>query len=315
MFKKKKSVEIVENIKDIPLPIYIDREVVFDSIAIIEDGISNIKEISSFQASNRNFHGEAGTKINTNNLFSLFGVSFDGRIDGNIGAQNNLREKYEKVHTPASLFFKLRDFLNNEKLLLTLSNDNDLKKLKSGSFIELKAKMKANPIVDTFKSFKQMFDLFMAFDEPNKKKQNKKVYLPKTENQIILKQMDALVSSLEANGSIDLIGDLNLFNQDTQNKLQVVISCKIENFINNNYNDILDGEYRILGKIVRLIPRESDETINLLRKTSMSKLNNALFSQMMSSLKDVQESGIEIDDFHKEIYGPVIQIIPICIYA
>lgn len=64
-----------------------------------------------------------------------------------------------------------------------------------------------------------------------------------------------------------------------------------------------------------MIDSHSNEHINLLRKTSLSKVSDELLTQMFSGFQNLDEHGLKNTDFVKEIRPPVIQVIPIAIFA
>jgi hypothetical protein len=71
----------------------------------------------------------------------------------------------------------------------------------------------------------------------------------------------------------------------------------------------------VLGKVTRSIPADSDETINLLRKTSLGRLNASLLDGMKEPFKEMQSGGMNLPDFKTEIGPPAVQLLPIAVFA
>lgn len=122
--------------------------------------------------------------------------------------------------------------------------------------------------------------------------------------------MKVLVDALSSGATIDLIGKTVPLSDTT-----LVLSSQIRFFLNESYDEILDGEYRVLAKVVRTMIRDSSESINLLRKTTFSRIQDSLFHKMMSGLKDIEQNGLKPVELVTEITGPAIHLLPIAIYV
>jgi hypothetical protein len=80
-------------------------------------------------------------------------------------------------------------------------------------------------------------------------------------------------------------------------------------------SDLVDGEFRVAGKVIRSI-RNSDESINLLRKTAIGRVPGAVLEQFMGAMSGLGvESGFKLPELVVDIQGPAVQILPIAIYA
>src|SRR4051812_32379429 len=75
---------------------------------------------------------------------------------------------------------------------------------------------------------------------------------------------------------------------------------------------MVDGDFRVLGKVVRVVDSDSEESINLLRKTAFGSLNSDLFDEL-SRIVEKAEGKLYLPDFATEIVGPAIQVMPIAI--
>lgn len=151
-------------------------------------------------------------------------------------------------------------------------------------------------------------ELATVFDEDktNNLKANKNKSL---ENRKVLGQIKALSDNLKNGNMMDLIctmkGNVNL---------KAVLPVYIDYFVNNNMNEIIDGEYRVLGKITKVISAQSAQSINLLRNTSFSLLQKSIVTQLIGSFNSGEDNGLRYQEIITEIAGPAIQIIPIAIF-
>jgi len=80
-------------------------------------------------------------------------------------------------------------------------------------------------------------------------------------------------------------------------------------------SDLMDGEYTVLGKVSKVIPSDTDDKINLLRKTSLGKLRGPVLEQMKAVFSGPGVEGFNIPEIVTEIEGPAIQVIPIAVFA
>ena len=97
--------------------------------------------------------------------------------------------------------------------------------------------------------------------------------------------------------------------------VKAVLSAKLNYFSDQNAQEIIDGEFRVLGKVIRVIGSGSEDTINLLRKTSFGRFDRNIIDQLASAFVGVKEAGINFPEFITEIQGPALQIIPIAIFT
>jgi len=132
----------------------------------------------------------------------------------------------------------------------------------------------------------------------------------KSEMSPILKQVDSLLKALTGTNTMELLGEL----LDVDNA-RSVIPANIEFFSRGNALEIIDGEFRVLGKVTRVVSPDTDETINLLRKTAFGRLKPELFEDFSLAFADMEEAGIRSPKIVTEISGPAMLVIPIAIFT
>ncbi len=80
-------------------------------------------------------------------------------------------------------------------------------------------------------------------------------------------------------------------------------------------SDLVDGQFKIIGKVIKSV-NDSSDSINLLRKTALSKMPSAIMLGALGHLSSLgSEQGFDIPELKLEIEGPAIQVLPIAIYA
>jgi len=234
-----------------------------------------------------------------------FGVSADSKNEK--GNSQAVESSKEKIHTPSSLFARMREYLLQNKLIIT----QDFLNAQPGEFVELKLSLKKSPIIDAFETMLSVMRMATVFDDAPQsgKKGHNNNQNQANGNKKILVQIEAMLDQLKAEGSIDLIGTYN------NEEFKVVSTIDRDYLGDPSLADIADGEFSVLGKITRVISSDSDEEVNLLRKTTLSKFNTALLEQMFSGFSNMEENGLKKIEITTELKGPVIQIIPIAIFV
>jgi len=295
------------DMSNLNIPIYLNQKVVFDMLAVIEDGFS---QISSIQTSNDNKSGlksEIGAELGASNIFALLGIKLKSSLQGEEMQAEKSTVTQEKVHTPASLFCKLRNQLNDAKIIKQITEANDLQSIKAGDFVEFSGKLQKNPLISLLEAIQKLGELAAVFNDNGQTKgKNNKI----NDDKRIINQIKAMRDNLQDGNMIDLICDLN-----SSKGIKAVLPTYIDYFFNRNMNEIIDGEYRILGKVTKIVigDDESDH-INLLRNTSFSLLQDQLMQQMMTKLKNSETAGIDIPEMIARISKPAILVIPISIF-
>lgn len=290
------------------LPIYLNQKYVFDLLAIIENGFSRVENVKIGQIKSdnekENFKGEVGIS----NVFAFLKFGFSGENTKDKSNSSNEEVSKEKIHTPNSLFSKLRSYLHENKLVRT----SDFLNSNPGDFVEIKLSLKKNPLIDTLDCFSSLMRIAILFDDTasTQIKNHQKHNQNKNSNQKILEQLDSLSSQLKEEGSLDLIGTF----MDKEN-FKVVLTLDTAFLGDHSLSDIADGNFSVLGKITRVIKNNDTDSVNLFRKTSLSKLNKSKLDQMLSGFSQMDEHGIQNQDIETEIKSPVLQLIPIAIFS
>ncbi|MGN1183349.1 MAG: hypothetical protein ACI4SR_10120 [Faecalibacillus sp.] len=274
------------------IPIYLNTKIVFDMLATIEDGFAEVKNVQTSKSKSRENDIEAN--VGTNNLFAFLNVGIRGNYKGNSSNGETVVE--ERTHTPVSLFQKLKGQLDNQRLI-----NRNITELSIGDFVEVQGTLKNNPVIDMLSGLKELMVLANLFTD--NKSNNKKDKL--IANNKFNAQIDALIKGLQEDGKKDIICEAD--------GMSIVLPTDENYFLNNNMSEVTDGNYKILGKVIRICI--DDGEISLLRNTVFSKLQ-------LDKMKEFQEifSNPSLSQFVGEggiktvISKPVIMIIPIAIY-
>lgn len=282
------------------IPIYLNEKIVFDMMAIIEDGFSQFVTVQSSKEDSTENKDELKAGVGINKL-AFLNVNLKAGLSSLEGQQNKTHETMQKTHTPTSIFQKFYDYLYDNELV---TNIEHVKNFNVGDFVEVEGMFRKNPIISVIESIKQLANLQIMMKSSEKGKNKKK------DDAQLLSQFNALLNGLKNDGRIDLICNV----KGSNDIKHVVIPVDINNFISKDTNEVIEGEYKVLGKIIRYV--DENNSINLLRNTSFSKLNNRFLDMIFKSFNSVEmaDAGFESEEIITDINGPSIMIIPIAIF-
>ncbi|UOR06808.1 hypothetical protein MUN82_06815 [Hymenobacter aerilatus] len=286
-----------------PIPFYLNQKYVFDILAMIEDGFTKIQTLKTITSSNNEFSQKAQGEVGLNNVFSFLGIKMSAEAGKQQKLGNETSAETQKVHTPNSLFGKMQALLDNQGIICKESIMNS----STGDFVLFKATLRKNPVVSTLENYLALFKLASNFTEESAHSKQQKSNNQK--NDKLLKQFKLLVNELKVEGSLDLAGE-----SVGSEIFQAVLTIDRDYLNDPSLSDIADGEFFILGKTIKII-NSADDGINLLRKTSLSNVSQSMLDSIFSGFQNLAQHGLNDANIVTIIKGPVIQIVPIAIYA
>jgi hypothetical protein len=301
---------------DLCVPIYLNQQIVFDLLAILDDGFSNFSTIKTSNTEAQSQCADAAGSVGLSNVFAFIGLSLKAELSTQKGGQEQREVSQQKIHTPTSLFAKLKLMLDesNVKMLKQIDSREKINELNGGDFVEFRAILKKNPLIDALEGLKKIMELVILFadkgSEMQKVKKGQKTIAPQSNYQPVMTLLDGMLASLTQSNSLELVGEL-IEAPDTR----AVISTKLNYFSDKNATEIIDGEFRVLGKVVRIIKTDSDTPINLLRKTSFGLLDSKILNQFKNAFEGVEKAGMKIPELITEIRGPALVVIPIAMFT
>ena len=281
------------------IPVYINEKIVLDMLAIIEDGFSMVSQINYTEHTENNSVQKADAEISTSTtlLSKLLKIDVSGGLshEGNRGQNENIIK--EKVHTNVSLLSKFRSFLVEQKIL---KSDLDFSKMQVGDFIEVEGELQKNPIINYMDSFIDLFRMVDIFTEQPQTKKSK----PREDETVT--QIKSFAEELKHSGTIDFIL--------SDEKGTTVLSVQEQYLANDNISEIIGGHFKVLGKVISIC-KEDTENIDLLRKTSLTILQEDLSHDMFSGVKTEDMKQFNLPELKTKIISPAVIVIPIAIYA
>ncbi len=286
------------------VPVYINEKIVLDMLAIIEDGFSVVSQVNytEHRESNSSQAVDAGISIGDSILSKLLKINVSGELSHSGKTGENESVSKEKIHTNVSLLSKFRTFLLEEKLLKT---EFDMSKMKIGDFIEIEGKLEKNPMINYMDILVDVFRLVDIFSEKPNLGQKTQTKNQKQKEDETVKQIKQFADELKHSGTIDFIL--------SDEKGYVVLSAQEQYLSNDNISEIIGGDFKVLGKVISICKEETD-TIDLLRKTTLSILPEELLKDMFSGL-ETDLNQFNLPELKTQIPSPAVIVIPIAIYA
>lgn len=287
------------------VPVYINEKIVLDMLAIMEDGFSMVSQVNytEHRESTSNQKLEAGASTSASILSKLLKINISGELShtGNNGEDEVIAK--EKVHTNVSLLSKFRSFLVNEDIL---KSDFDVTKMQIGDFIEVEGELQKNPLINYLEIFIDFFRLANIFEDKPQLGGKTQAKAQKQQENETMKQIKAFSDELMHSGTIDFILS------DAQGT--VVLSAQEQYLANDNISEILGGRFKVLGKVIAIC-KDKSESINLLRKTTLSILPKAMLTEMFSGFQTEEAGQFNLPELVTEIPGPAVIVIPVAIYT
>lgn len=190
------------NKHSLEIPLYLNQKIVFDLLASINDGISQVTKIRTASRSNGEIEAGVDADLGNKNIFTLMAV----KLKGKVGTEKNNEQEQEKIHTPSSLFNNLKDRLFKDKMVKKVTNN--LNGIQAGEFVEVTGVLKINPLISMMENMIQLMELATAVNGDGTGKKAKQQNL---EDKITINQMKAFTNGLKVGGMVDMICELDDF--------------------------------------------------------------------------------------------------------
>lgn len=287
---------------DLVIPVYLNQRVVFDLVAMLEGGIAEVTQVSQSQTHSGSVSGEVSSGLGLGRALSmLLRIDLSAKAGASASGQTGEVKSENHIHTPASLFIALRAQLNEMGFVTHESADADLA---PGAIVEFSASLKRNPLMETMTAMLELLTMAEAFTEEAPRGKPKRP----TEEQKMKRQMESFISTLSAGDTLDLTTAPILSGHRCVSTLE-------KQYLNDpSMSDLVDGTFRVLGKVTRAIGA-GQGAISLNRKSAMSRLPATMVGELQAILEGPDLEEFSLPKIEWEIQGPVLQVLPIAVFA
>lgn len=280
--------------ENLTIPVYLDEQIVMDLIATIDDGFSEFYTIETTK------NKGIGTEVNANGqgkVLKLFKAKMD--LSHSRENTNGTKKQESKVQTVVSMFHNLKQYLNQNGFI-----EKNNKEFKNGDFIELQGEFSINPLIDLLNTFSNFFEMSGVINKAANTSKAKNKRTEALKDMQIESQIKGLIKVFETDGKIDVIchsGDKTF-----------IIPSKKEFFTDGKGDVIRTGNFRMLGKIVKICSEK--ENISLLRDTKIGKIESSILDTAIESFNNPEIKNVV--DFEPVVtnYDNAILVYPIAIY-
>lgn len=290
--------------KELIIPVYLNQRNVFDLIAMMQDGLATVTKIDTVAEGSSGVDGKISSNFGLNKaISSLFKVDISASVDANKSQKEAKSKSEERYHTPASMLYVLRNKMIEDKILTVVDETTNPE---VGDIIEFSATLKKNPLIHIMEKSLGVMNIAIAFDNgSNNSKKNKNKYEllePK-------KQMENFLKFLDESNTIDIIASSSDF------EYRSVITLEKEFLNDANMSDLMDGKFKIIGKIIRVI-EDNEGSIDLQRKAPVGAMPPEALVEHFSGFYDtLKDNNLNVPDLEFEIKGPALHILPIAVFA
>jgi hypothetical protein len=301
--------------EDLCSPVYLDQGMVFDMLAFIEDGLYDVATVKTSVSDADAQKKSVSASLGVENIFSFLkiGIKGDGSSEQSIGTHEE-RER-DLIFTPSSLFARLRQRLRERDLIVDMSKVASLDGLQSGMLVEFQAVIQENPVLEALRVAVE-YDTFVRGGKARATRSSQRNKNPQrsdagtASDAGIPDHMLQILETLRTSDEPDLVCNLR-----EGPVSRAILTTGLPFFNNQNVRSVVDGEYRILGPIVRI--SDATESMSLLRGTPVAKAPEdylTLFRDWVQGI--VQSTGLKVPErLDTEIQGPAIRVRPMAIYS
>jgi len=282
-----------------PIPLYLNQKYVFDILAMMENGFSQLEAVHTSRDEQTDRSGKFSGDVGLKNSFAFLGVSW-GKDQEHL---DSTREEVsrEKYHTPNSLFAKMRQQLVERHQI----RDLDMNRLQSGMFVEFKARLHKNPMIDSLEGLRGIMRASVSATAiatgPKKSV---------TDVDLTIKSIEQMLVEFSSQATFDLIGETV-----GETKLAVVLTIDRAFVSDPTLADLVDGEYTVLGKVTRVLRIDSHDEINILRKTGLGRMSAESGTAIVQAFNTMAKSTLNMSDIEAVVRPPALQVVPLAIFA
>jgi len=297
------------SVQDPIIPIYLDQGRVFDLLAMLQGGIwiQETEKTVTLTKEQSELSGRAQFGLGPA-LASLLKMDVSGLVGREALDQTSTEQGKERYHTSASLLFALRQLLNEKGYLTQFDPSVSAEDAK---FVEFSSVLARNPLlsaIDSLRSFIPIAQSAHQIETPTGKNRNKKGLSPQEQALKGTQSMLAEMSEhLRAGESVDVIAT------DLTDGFRAVVTLDIRFLNDPQMSDLVDGHFTVLGKVIRRFDSGDAGSIDLLRKTPFSSVENKQLETVFRAFESMD--FFDFDSVNWTVHSPVVHVLPVAIFA
>lgn len=291
-------------------------------LAALQNGVTLQREITETSESHTGKSVEASVQGNTTEVLQVLGLKLgidgDGTLESSKGSDTQSR--FVMQHSFASLFNVLLSTLKSEKLVTGLTNKKSLSGIGPGDIVEFEAAIHDNPtdvLIRTLNTWVQMKPLFLPDQNGKshaaKRRQNRPAQDPSSiEMQETFKLLELLINLLNNDMTASTLTDL--VGKSEKPRFHSIIAVDRDHFTDTSRASIVDGKYKVLGKVIS-VEESPEQSISLGRRGTILRMVENADESSFTDLFDAVHLVLPDQISALSVQGPYLQILPIAIYV
>ncbi len=303
---------------ELVIVVYLDTNVLLDLLATVQDGFTLVERITSGQSRDTSAEKEISAEFGAPGVLHLFKLGLSGKLGRTNASGTSSTTEADVTHTYGSLLHRLRKYLINEGLVHPIDDH-----LKPGQFVEFTGVVRPNPFTGSFRQLQRMLKVVrvgMAMAgrsvtpqmsaKPGRAGQPPRVQNPElAQLEGIDRFLDQLMADVEREGTSTVLVD-----HEAQ-KVSAVVTLYEGSLRDRSMAELLNREFRVLGKVARYLPIGSAESVDMIGASGIAGFSPEVLEELLGTISKMSAAGIaKIELPRTEVEPPVIEIIPVAIY-
>lgn len=306
---------------DLVVAVYLDTNVLLDLLATVEDGFSLVERVTSGSTASRGSEQGLSGELGGLGVLNFFKLGLSGRLGRSTSRGSSETVESDRTHTYGSLLHRLRTYLSEERLLEPVDSNAD-RPIPVGSFVEFSGAIRANPFTASFRHLQRMLKLVEATTSqsssassggrPNRAPQQSRQAAPRGPDRV-LQEIGGFIDQLTTD--VEREGTSTVLVENSGSGLQAVITLFDVYLRDRSMAELLNREFRVLGKVARHLPRGSSDSVDLVASSGISGFPPTVLTQLSEMIEQMSGAGVaRIATPQATVAPPVLEIIPIAVY-
>lgn len=316
---------------ELVITVYLDTNALLDLLATVEDGFTLVERVTSGETAGGTSERSAEASFGAPGVFNFFKLGLSGKLAKSTNDARNDTTESEITHTYGSLLHRLRRYLIEEGLITTVPSGSP-GAVQVGKFIEFTGVVRPNPFTASFRQLQRMLNyvsVAAAFEgksspsqRPGGRPQNRSggggsggQSRPTASGPtgVQIKAMGDFFEQLTAD--VEREGTSTVLLQSETSNYQAIVTLYDDFLRDRSMAELLNREFRVLGKVARHLPEGSSEKVDLLASSGIAGFSPELLGSLSQGVDEMSRSGgASLATPSTVIEPPVVEIVPIAIY-
>lgn len=310
--------------EDLLITVYLDTSALLDLLATVEDGFTLVERVTSGQSTGVRDERDASAELSSPGLLSFFKVGLSGKLARTSTEGVSGTTESELTHTYGSLLNRLRRYLISETLVEPARFATE-SALEVGAFVEFAGVVRPNPFTASFEQLRRMLgfaELAVALGDQqpppagSQKNPRRSGQRSATTTNPQTRELNELAGFLEQlTKDVEREGTNTIVMRQGADGYAAVLTIFEGYLRDRSMSELLNREFRVLGKVARHLPVGSGEGVDLLASSGVAGFPPEVLASLTEMIGEMSGSGAaQVATPAVQIAPPAIEIVPIAIY-